>query len=43
MTNGEFSGVLVFSENDTIVMELLSKGRELADKLNVKLLNYLQH
>jgi electron transfer flavoprotein alpha subunit len=37
MTDENYSGVLVFSENGTIALELLSKGRELADKLNAPL------
>ncbi len=37
MTNDEFNGVLVFSENEKIVLELLAKGRELADKLTSQL------
>jgi len=43
MTNGDYSGVFVFSENETIVLELLSKGRELADKLNTPLSTALLH
>jgi electron transfer flavoprotein alpha subunit len=45
MSNGneDFSGVLVFSENETIVQELLSKGRELADKLNTPLQAVMLH
>jgi electron transfer flavoprotein alpha subunit len=43
MTNGDYSGLLVFSENDTIVTELLSKGRELADKLGTPLQAAMLH
>lgn len=43
MSNGEFSGVLIFSENESLVLELLSKGRELADKLNAPLTAVLLH
>jgi electron transfer flavoprotein alpha subunit len=39
----DYSGVLVFSENDTIVQELLSKGRELADKLGTPLQAAMLH
>jgi len=34
---GEFEGVLVFSERRDLTLELLGKGRELADKLETKL------
>jgi electron transfer flavoprotein alpha subunit len=37
MTNVDFSGVMIFSEIETLALELLSKGRELADKLNAPL------
>ena len=37
MNGNDFSGILVFSENENIVLELLSKGRELADKLGTPL------
>jgi len=43
MTNGDFNGVMVFSEDEKIVIELLSKGRELADKLNTPLSAVLIH
>ena len=43
MTNGEFTGVMTFSENETIALELLSKGRELADKLSTPLVAVLLH
>jgi electron transfer flavoprotein alpha subunit len=43
MANGEFNGVMVFSENEKIALELLSKGRELADKLNAPLTALLLH
>lgn len=43
MTNGDYQGVLVFSESETLVQELLSKGRELADKLNMPLSAALLH
>lgn len=33
----EYSGVMVFSENENIALELLSKGREFADKLGCPL------
>ena len=34
---GEYKGVWVFSENYDLILEMLSKGRELADKLQVEL------
>ena len=37
MSSNEFKGVMVFSENFEILLELLGKGRELADKLQVEL------
>jgi electron transfer flavoprotein alpha subunit len=37
MTNGEFTGVLVFSEIESMAFELLAKGRELTDKLGAPL------
>jgi electron transfer flavoprotein alpha subunit len=37
MSGKEYSGVWVFSENKDTALELLGKGRELANKLNVKL------
>ncbi len=43
MSEENYSGVLAFSENETIVIELLSKGRELADKLNVELYSVMLH
>ena len=43
MTDENYSGVLVFSENETIIFELLSKGRELADGLNGQLYTILLH
>lgn len=43
MINDNYSGVLVFSENETIVQELLSKGRELSDKLNTPLQAVMLH
>jgi electron transfer flavoprotein alpha subunit len=43
MTNDDYLGVLAFSENETIVVELLTKGRELADKLNAELYSIMVH
>jgi len=37
MSSNEFKGVMVFSEDFEILLELLSKGRELADKLQTEL------
>ncbi|OYT28444.1 MAG: hypothetical protein B6U95_04040 [Thermofilum sp. ex4484_82] len=37
MNSNEFKGVMVFSENFEIFLELLGKGRELADKLQTEL------
>jgi len=37
MSSNEFKGVMVFSENFEIFLELLGKGREIADKLQTEL------
>ncbi len=43
MVNNEFSGVIIFSESESISLELLSQGRKLADKLAVPLSAVLVH